>query len=223
MDFLPSLWPWLAPYAMILPVPVILNLLAAPLHVLILVTLFLIAMSYSFPGSFILASTSLDGSIIIDILRPCIFGSCVTVPYSARSAATLLSSTPLVRESHLTTAKHDGHANTVSVGQEFLEVLILYGQIANVDAQPVFHLFHLDCDLFLLGFLLPLHLLVLVLSQVHDLANGWSGVGRHDDQVEPLRVRKFKSRFGRKQAQLPIVLINDADFFPAHSLVVNQI
>src|SRR5664279_6253980 len=92
MDFLPSLWPWLAPYAMILPVPVILNLLAAPLHVLILVTLFLIAMSYSFPGSFILASTSLDGSIIIDILRPCIFGSCVTVPYSARSAATLLSS-----------------------------------------------------------------------------------------------------------------------------------
>src|SRR5450830_260801 len=59
--------------------------------------------------------------------------------------------------------------------------------------------------------------------KVHDLANGRSGVGRHDDQVESLRVRKFKSCFGRQQAQLAIVVVNDADFLPAHSLVVNQI
>lgn len=78
----------------------------------------------------------------------------------------------------------DNSFHTIAFSEEANCVLLLELVIVIIRIRPEFDFLYLDDVLLLFLFVQPLLLLVLPLTKIHDLGDGWYGSGRHEDQIE---------------------------------------
>ena len=131
----------------------------------------------------------------------------------------LENTTPYFGMRHLASAEEDRRLDLVTLGQEALDVLLLEVVIVHVDFRPELDLLDLDDALVLLGLASSFLLLVLVLAEVHDLADrghcGW----RDLDEVETFLLRNDQCLRWSHDAELFAGVIDHTDFADPDALV----
>ena len=73
--------------------------------------------------------------------------------------------------------------------------------------------------LILAGFLLLLALLKAELSVVHELADGWDGLGRDLDKIQALLIRDLQGLLGTHDAQLLTFSADESDLLVENVLI----
>jgi hypothetical protein len=119
----------------------------------------------------------------------------------------------------LAAAKSNRRFYLISVGQDFLGMLHLEIVIVLIGHRPEFDLLDLDDDLFLLGLVRSLFLLVKILAEINDTTDRRLGLGRDFDQVVAALTRKSYGLLGRHNAELLPFFINDTHFLRANAFV----
>src|SRR5690348_12561197 len=112
----------------------------------------------------------------------------------------------------LAAAKEDRRLHLVAVLEEALDVLLLELVVVLVDLRPELDLLDVDHLLVLLRGPRALLLLVLVLAEIHDPADGRHGRGRNLDEVEALRPRQRERLRRRHDAELCAGVVDYPDF-----------
>src|SRR5438477_12267508 len=125
----------------------------------------------------------------------------------------------------LAAAEENRRLDLVALREEALDVLLLELVIVLIDARPELDLFDLDHLLVLLGLPSALLLLVLILAEVHDPADGRDRRRRDLHQIQALGPRERKRLRRRHDAQLRARVVNDSNlahpnpFVGAHAIV----
>src|SRR5262245_35861830 len=113
---------------------------------------------------------------------------------------------------HFAAPEKNSGFDLVAVGEEALDVLLLEVVIVLVDLRTELDLFDLDHALVLLRFAAALLLLVLILAEVHDSADGRYRSGRNLDQIQPFLLGDRQRGGRRHDPELLPVLVDHADF-----------
>ena len=143
-------------------------------------------------------SCFLTGARTINMLRPSTRGAASTLPTSLTCSA--IRSKDLLaqlRMGHLPPPEHDRDLDLRALVEEPLHVFGLRGVVVLVDLGTELHLLDHDIAGLAPRFLPPHVLLVLVLPEVHDLADGGVGVRRDLHQVEVVFTSDVE-RFGQR-------------------------
>ena len=119
---------------------------------------------------------------------------------------------PQVLVRHLAAAEPQRHLHLVARFQEPEHVAHLDVVVVHVGVGPELDLFHLDDLLLLAGFGFAFLRLVLVLAEVHDLADRRRGVGRDLDQVQPGGFGQCHGAFRRHHAHILAFRSNQSNF-----------
>jgi hypothetical protein len=97
-----------------------------------------------------------------------------------------------IRVGHLAAAEEDSQLDLVSGVEELGGLTTFRFEVMVVDLGPDTDLFQLDNVLMAAGLALFAALLVAKLAEVHEPADGWHGVGRHLDKIEPSLTRHLE-------------------------------
>src|SRR5262249_53401481 len=131
----------------------------------------------------------------------------------------LENATPDLGVRHFTPAEENRRLDLVTFFEEALDVLLLELIIVFVDLGAELDLFDENHFLVLLRLTRALLLLVLVLAEVHDAADG-RVCGRRDlDQVETLGLGNRQRLRRRHDAELRSVVVDDANFSNTNAFV----
>lgn len=120
---------------------------------------------------------------------------------------------------HLAAAKKDGEFHFVPGVEELGRLPPLRLEVVIVDLRPDANFFQFDDMLMTSRLALFPALLVAVLPVVHEPADGWHGIRRHLDQVEPTLARHLKRIECRDDADLLAVLIDQPNLADPDALI----
>src|SRR5262249_4251229 len=112
----------------------------------------------------------------------------------------------LVRD--LASPESDRRLHFVSIGQNLLGMLHLEIVVVLIGHRTELDLFDLDDDLFLLGFVRSLFLLVKILAEINDATNRRLGLGRDFDQIVAALTRDREGLLRRHDAHLLPIFVN---------------
>ena len=120
---------------------------------------------------------------------------------------------------HFATAEEDGGLHLVAFFQEALDVLLLELVVVFVHLRTELDFLDLDDLLVLSSLARALLLLVLVLPEVHDPADGWDRSGGDLDEIEPFLLGDRERLRRRHDAELLARIVDDPDFPHADAFV----
>jgi hypothetical protein len=224
--FLRRLWLFIPFARMILPVAVILNRFLAPLWVFIFGGLVVALLTAS--GSFLLAfpfpvrhthlrlershehdhGPALHPRRLLDrTVRTELIGELIEQRFAQ------------IRVGHLAAAEEDSQLDLVSGVEELRGLTTFRFEVMVVDLGPDTDLFQLDNVLMAAGLALFAALLVAKLAEVHEPADGWHGVGRHLDKIEPSLTRHLERVKRWNDTDLLAILIDQPDLANPDALI----
>ena len=120
---------------------------------------------------------------------------------------------------NLTAPEMDSRFDLVPVVKYSYRVVLLKLVIVLVGPWSELDLLDGNKRLFCFGFLLFLFLLVLILAEVDDPANGRLSLRRDFDQIQPFSASNLESLLWRHHTNLRAILINYADLANPYSLI----
>src|SRR5215470_14328605 len=120
---------------------------------------------------------------------------------------------------YLAATEPDRRFHLIPVGQNLPGMLHLEIVVVLIGGGAKLNLLDLDDDLFLLGLVRPLLLLVKILAEVNDATDRRLGLGRDFDQVVAALASNPEGLLRRHNAKLLPLLIDYPHFFRANTLV----
>ena len=124
-----------------------------------------------------------------------------------------------IRVRHLAPTEEHGQLHLIPGIKKLGGLLALGFQIMVVDLGPDADLFQLDNVLMAAGLALFAALLVAKLAEVHEPADGWHGVGRHLDKIEPSLTRHLERVKRWNDTDLLAILIDQPDLADPDALI----
>jgi hypothetical protein len=124
-----------------------------------------------------------------------------------------------IRVGHLAAAEEDSQLDLVSGVEELRGLATFRLEVMVVDLGPDTDLFQLDNVLMAAGLTLFAALLVAELAVVHEPADGWHGVWRHLDEIEPPLTRHLERVKRWNDTDLLAILIDQPDLANPDALI----